>query len=73
VVDDLQLEPPRVLSAFLDRDPRWRREVRTPKWAAYARLSQGGLREDWSEQPFLKVRVPLRTRVKRTLRVLDWR
>jgi hypothetical protein len=73
VLDDLQLEPPRMLSQFLTRDPRWRELARTPKWAAYLRLSEGPLRDEWTDQPFLRDAIPFRRRVKQALRALGRR
>ena len=55
VVDDLQL--PAVgdsLVSFLDRDPRWVSLARTWKWAAYRRESEGLLRDEWTDQSFLR-------------------
>ncbi|HXW33858.1 MAG TPA: class I SAM-dependent methyltransferase [Acidimicrobiales bacterium] len=54
VFDDLQL--PHVshfLDWYLERDPRWDRMVRTPKWAAFRRLSEGPLAELHTSQPFV--------------------
>ena len=54
ILDDLQLPQVRLgLSEFLEADPRWERAGETPKWAAYRRLTDGPLREEWRDQPFL--------------------
>ena len=58
VVDDRQLPAVRMLTDFLDRDPRWRTVSSAPNWAAYERLADGGVREDWWEQPFVPGSVP---------------
>ena len=52
VVDDTDLPAVRVLTRYLDRDPRWERLQRTGKWAAWRRSTSGPLCEDWTEQPF---------------------
>jgi hypothetical protein len=55
ILDDLQLPQVRLgLMEFLDADPRWERAEATPKWAAYRRLTNGPLREEWRDQPFLE-------------------
>ena len=41
------------LSEFLEADPRWERAGETQKWAAYRRLTEGPLREEWRDQSFL--------------------
>jgi predicted O-methyltransferase YrrM len=54
VLDDLQLPQVRLgLLEFLDADPRWERVAAVEKWAAYRRLSEGPLREEWRDQAFL--------------------
>jgi hypothetical protein len=61
VLDDAQLLHVRLgLFAFLNRDPRWTRTERRPKWVAYQRRASGALGEEWEEQPFLGV--PMRIR-----------
>jgi Methyltransferase domain len=61
VLDDVQLRHVRLgLFDFLNRDPRWTRIERRPKWVAYQRRSSGTLGEEWEQQPFLGI--PLRTR-----------
>ena len=56
VIDDLQLPHVRLgLIEFLEADPRWERVESTGKWAAYRRLTTGGLREEWRDQAFLDV------------------
>jgi predicted O-methyltransferase YrrM len=52
VVDDLELPAVRVLSRFLDKDPRWARLAGTRKWCAWERRVGGTLSEDWTEQSF---------------------
>lgn len=52
VIDDVALPAVAHVCAFLDRDPRWTAHRRTAKWVAYRRLTAGGLRQDWYEQPF---------------------
>ncbi len=65
VIDDLQLPPVRDwLVAFLDRDPRWAPVARTWKWAAYRRESEGLLRDEFTDQPFLSDRLR-RSRARR--------
>lgn len=54
VFDDLQI--PAVAATigwFLDLDPRWEELARNERWAAYRRLSEGPLSEEWTEQLFL--------------------
>lgn len=54
IVDDMQLPPvARFLGDYLDADPRWDRLVTGRSWAAYERLSEGPLGEEWPEQGFL--------------------
>ena len=54
ILDDLQLPQVRLgLHEFLAADPRWERVEATQKWAAYRRLTDGLLREEWREQAFL--------------------
>jgi hypothetical protein len=61
VLDDAQLPQVRLgLFDFLNRDPRWTRTRRRPKWVAYQRRESGSLTEEWAQQPFLGV--PLRIR-----------
>jgi hypothetical protein len=61
VLDDIQLPQVRLgLFEFLNKDPRWTRTRRHPKWVAYQRRQSGGLGEEWEKQPFLGV--PLRSR-----------
>ena len=61
VLDDAQLLHVRLgLFDFLNRDPRWIRTRRRPKWVAYQRRESGTLSEEWEQQPFLGI--PLRTR-----------
>lgn len=55
VVDDIHLPAVKILRSFLDLDQRWRRIDRTEKWIAYERLSEGGLGEDWYDQPFYRM------------------
>lgn len=63
VLDDAQLQHVRLgLFDFLNKDPRWIRAVRRPKWVAYERQKSGSLGEEWEKQPFLGV--PLRHRYK---------
>ena len=44
---------------YLDADARWQALARTEKWAAFERLSEGPLAEDWYDQPFLTRERPL--------------
>jgi hypothetical protein len=61
VLDDANLLHVRLgLFDFLNRDPRWARIKRRPKWVAYQRKKSGALGEEWVCQPFLGI--PLRTR-----------
>jgi predicted O-methyltransferase YrrM len=54
VFDDVQLASVRLgLFDFLDADPRWQPVAMTGKWAACVRCAAGGLREAWSDQPFI--------------------
>ena len=55
VFDDVQLPQVSLLiETFLAPDDRWQELETTPKWAAYRRLSEGLLSEDWSKQIFSK-------------------
>jgi predicted O-methyltransferase YrrM len=54
VIDDVALPAVAQLCAFVDRDPRWALQHRTQKWVAYRRVTAGGLRQDWYEQPFYR-------------------
>ena len=54
VVDDMHLPAVGVLCHYLDSDPRWQLRRRTVKWAAYERLSEGPLRDEWTDQPFYR-------------------
>ena len=61
VLDDAQLLQVRLgLFDFLNKDPRWVRTRRHPKWVAFQRRESGALGEDWAQQPFLGI--PLRKR-----------
>lgn len=53
VVDDVQLPVVASLVGFLDADDRWSSVVRTDKWVAFERRSEGELYEDWWQQPFV--------------------
>jgi hypothetical protein len=56
VLDDAQLPQVRLgLFEFLNRDPRWTRTRRRPKWVAYQRRESGALGEEWAQQPFLGI------------------
>jgi hypothetical protein len=56
VLDDAQLRHVRLgLFDFLNRDPRWIRTRRRPKWVAYQRRESGALSEEWVQQPFLGI------------------
>ncbi len=56
VLDDAQLLQVRLgLFDFLNRDPRWTRTRRRPKWVAYQRREAGVLGEEWVQQPFLGI------------------
>jgi hypothetical protein len=52
VLDDRQLPAVAIVVDYLDADPRWRALRRTQKWAAFERLTQGPLAEDWYDQRF---------------------
>lgn len=71
VFDDVQL--PHVsdggLLSFLDRDPRWLRLCVTNKWAAYRKLADHTLLEEWTDQPFI-VRSGARAQAQRLERRL---
>jgi predicted O-methyltransferase YrrM len=58
VLDDIVLPAVAHLRAFLDRDPRFATDRRTEKWAAYRRVTDGDLRQDWFEQPFYAAPAP---------------
>jgi len=61
VLDDAQLFQVRLgLFDFLNKDPRWVRTRRRPKWVAFQRQESGSLGEEWARQPFLGI--PLRIR-----------
>jgi len=61
VLDDAQLHQVRLgLFDFLNKDPRWVRTRRRPKWVAFQRREGGAMSEDWAQQPFLGT--PLRIR-----------
>jgi predicted O-methyltransferase YrrM len=52
VIDDVRLPAVAQLCAFLDRDPRFRRKRElTPQFAAYRRVDEGTLAQDWWQQP----------------------
>jgi hypothetical protein len=55
VIDDIHLPGVKVLTRYLDADPRWQPMQRTAKWCAYRRLSGGPLRDEWTDQPFYTV------------------
>lgn len=52
VIDDVNLPAVQTLLDFVGRDPRWRRLVGSPKWAAFERAESGPLAEDWTAQSF---------------------
>jgi hypothetical protein len=52
VLDDRQLPAVATVVDYLDADPRWRGLAQTSKWAAFERLTDGPLAEDWYDQPF---------------------
>ena len=54
--------------AYLDADPRWQQVAGTEKWAAFERLTDGGLGEDWYDQPFYSGSLGLRAAVARAWR-----
>ncbi|MBV8295950.1 MAG: hypothetical protein JO085_03865, partial [Acidimicrobiia bacterium] len=78
VLDDRQLPAVAALIDYLDADPRWRAIDRTGKWAAFERLTDGSLAEEWCDQPFFTQARPrslstralgrLRRTLRRTLR-----
>jgi predicted O-methyltransferase YrrM len=53
LIDDIQLPHVQYLTRFLDADPRWMTVARTDHWAAYRR-GDHDVREEWTEQPFVK-------------------
>lgn len=54
VLDDMQLPSVRLgLVDFLELDPRWHLEGRTPKWAGWRRAGSGPVSEHESAQEFL--------------------
>lgn len=54
VFDDMQIPAvAHTLGWFLDADPRWEEVERNKRWAAYRRLTEGPLDEEWTEQLFL--------------------
>ena len=53
VFDDRQLPAVALMGSILAADPRWVREAGSPKWAAWRRLDEGPLGQDWFEQPWL--------------------
>jgi hypothetical protein len=57
-----------MLVDYLDADPRWHALTRTDKWAAFERMSEGSLAEDWFDQPFFP---PPMARWRRALRRLS--
>jgi hypothetical protein len=65
VVDDVQLPAPYDLLRFLDRDPRWLRLAGTHRWAAFERVSEDGVDEDWYKQDFY--RMPPRGRARQVV------
>jgi len=68
VLDDRQLPAVSTLVDFLDADPRWRGLSRTHKWAAFERLADGALGEDWYDQPFYAGSAGLRAALARAWR-----
>ena len=50
VVDDTQLPAPAYLAAVLAADRRWSTVSRRKNWAAFERLTDHDLREEWTEQ-----------------------
>jgi hypothetical protein len=53
VFDDVQLPQVSLLiEKFIQPDGRWEELKKTPKWSAYRRISEGGLGEEWTNQPF---------------------
>jgi predicted O-methyltransferase YrrM len=52
VIDDLEIPAVRLLKRYLDCDPRWVFRSGTPKWAAFERLSEGPLLDEWTQQMF---------------------
>jgi predicted O-methyltransferase YrrM len=63
VLDDTQLPAVGQVVHFLDGDPRWAPVQRSAKWAAWRRIGDGSLIQDWYEQPWFSVRRPLYERV----------
>jgi len=68
VLDDRQLPAVTAVVDFLDADPRWRALTRTHKWAAFERLADGALGEDWYDQPFYAGSAGLRAALARAWR-----
>ncbi|MBV8981369.1 MAG: class I SAM-dependent methyltransferase [Acidimicrobiia bacterium] len=68
VFDDRQLPAVAAVVDYLDVDPRWKPLARTQKWAAFERLADGNLAEDWYDQPFFTRRWTFRERVRGRVR-----
>lgn len=52
VLDDVHLPAVRVVTDFLDADPRWERAAGDGKWIAYRRLTGGVLYDEFTAQPW---------------------
>ncbi len=74
VFDDVQLpQVSLIIETFIALDDRWQELEKTPKWAAYRRLSEGLLSEDWSQQPFFPAwKLKFRNRAIRTVDDAFW-
>jgi hypothetical protein len=70
VFDDVQLPQVNLLvETFVKPDSRWQELEVTSKWAAYRRMSDGSLGEEWMEQPFFPApKVKPHNRAIRTLK-----
>ena len=63
VLDDTQLPAVGELVRFVEGDPRWASVRRSDKWAAWRRRGSGTLAQDWFEQKWYSMPLPLHQRV----------
>lgn len=68
VLDDTSMESVRVLTRFLDEDPRWRRVGFFGRAAVYVKLTDTVHHVAWHEQPFITNRYHTGSLVRRTIR-----